>query len=257
MKLPNSNSEPDSVMATPSEILFKIGTSLRQKREERGLSIEDISTNTQLQPKLIKAIEEGNIEILPESIYVRGMVKRYGNYLGLDGQSISQRVPAWEPEVPDFVPSVTRTTSLTVAPRVKPFYVYLGYIMLIVGGGAGISHLINDAIKPEPSLILPSSKINSPNPSNPVTLIPAATQPQGVEIGIVVKTSAWAQIGIDGATKFTGNLQSGTTMNWMGAKQVTISTNNGGALLLSQNRQAPQPIGKLGEKQQVTIKIVQ
>ena len=243
-------------MTTPSEILLKIGTSLRQKREERGLSIEDISTKTQLQPKLIKAIEEGNIEILPESVYVRGMVKRYADYLSLDGQSISQSIPAWEPKIPDFAQPVTRSTVLQVAPRVKPFYVYLGYIMLIVGGGAGISHLINDAVKPESPLILPLSKINSPDSPNPATAIPVATQPQSVEIGIVVKTAAWAQIGIDGATKFTGNLQPGTTMNWMGAKQVTISTNNGGALLLSQNRQSPQPVGKLGEKQQVTIKIV-
>ncbi len=243
------------LVQTPGEILHQIGTRLRQWREYYGWSIEDVSAKTQLQPRLIQAIEAGNIELLPEPVYIKGMVKRYGNHLGLDGAGIAQNIPTWQrDEDTQFTQTSLRTTSFGTPHRIKPFYIYLGYTLLIVGGGAGISHLINDTFKPKLGIVSPAVVTNLHQPAMPAPTT-VVTSLQGVNIGITVKNPVWAQIGIDGITKFTGNLQVGTQLNWVATKQVTISTNNAGALILSRDRQPPQPIGKLGEKQQVTIKI--
>jgi transcriptional regulator with XRE-family HTH domain len=142
-----SESAPILLPQTPSEILEKIGGDLRQLREQHHLSIEDLSARTQLQPRLIQAIEEGHIEMLPESVYVRGMVKRYANSLGLNGLEISQQVPTWEPETATFE-SVTRLQQTGFKPsiRIKPIYIYLGYAVAIVGLSAATSRLLNNAI---------------------------------------------------------------------------------------------------------------
>ncbi len=243
-------SEIEPLPPTPSEVLYQIGSQLRQLREQRNLSIEDISTRTQLQPRSIQAIEEGHIEMLPEPVYVKGMVKRYANSLGLDGLTISQQVPTWEKEDDLFTqPTVRQTTSFNT-PQIKPFHVYLGYTLAILGIGAGISPLLNNAIKPKPSLVTGAAlpKIVAPKQ----TLL---TQPQGVNIGIVVTSPTWAQIGSDGTTKFTGNLKVGDKFNFVATKQVTISTNNAGGLLFARDRQPAQLLGKLGQKQHVTIKV--
>jgi hypothetical protein len=147
------------VPVTPSDILAQIGAQLRQGRESQGLSLDDISTRTQIQQRLIQAIEEGHIEILPESVYVKGMVKRYGDHLGLDGAGIAQNVPSWQSEVVEFS-QPSRLTTTFIAPQIKPFHVYLGYTLLLVGSGAGISHLLNDAAKPKPAIILQSTSAN-------------------------------------------------------------------------------------------------
>ena len=76
-----------------------------------------------------------------------------------------------------------------------------------------------------------------------------------MRVGIVVKQPTWAQIGIDGTTKFTGSLKVDTQFNWTAKKQVTISTNNAGGLLFARDLQPPQPLGKIGQKQAVTIKV--
>lgn len=236
---------------TPQEILHEIGGRLRQWREYYGWSIEEISARTQLQPRLIHAIESGQLAILPEPVYVTGMIKRYGDCLGLDGAGIAKNLPAWQSADAKPVQTISsRTTSFVIAPRMKPLHMYLGYMIVIVGMGAGISHLINDSVKPKSAILLPAVV------TKPQSAIPSPTTPLPiVKIGITVKQPAWAQIGIDGTTKFTGNLQVGNQLNWEATKQITINTNNAGALILSRDHQSPQPVGKLGEKQQVTIKI--
>jgi Helix-turn-helix domain/Domain of unknown function (DUF4115) len=242
-------SEPIPVVETPRDIMLQIGAGLRQWREYYGLSIDELSASTQIQPRLIQAIEEGHIEMLPEPVYVRGMVKRYGDRIGLNGTAIAQNVPTWQREEADFTAqTATRTTTAFHPPRrIAPVYLYLSYTLAIVGIGAVSSHLINDAFKPKAVIFQPHAIDSRP------AAIPARSQP--VKIAITVKNPAWAQIGIDGTTKFTGNLKVGMQFNWVGEKQVTISTNDAGALLLSRDGQPAQPVGKIGEKQQVTIKI--
>jgi Helix-turn-helix domain/Domain of unknown function (DUF4115) len=249
------SSEPIPVVETPREILLQIGMGLRQWREYYGLSIDELSASTQIQPRLIQAIEEGHIEMLPEPVYVRGMVKRYGDRIGLNGTAIAQNVPTWQREEADFTSQTATRTATAFHPprRIPPGYLYLGYILAIVGIGAVSSHLINDAFKPKSAILPPPVSISQPAAIPIGSAVPSGSQL--VKIAITVKNPAWAQIGIDGTTKFTGNLKVGMQFNWVGEKQITISTNNAGALLLSRDGQPAQPVGKIGEKQQVTIKI--
>jgi transcriptional regulator with XRE-family HTH domain len=263
---PPTAGEPDPLPLTPGDILYQIGDNLRKLREHHQLSIEEIALRTQIQPRLIQAIEEGHIEMLPEPVYVQGMIKRYGNSLGLDGLTISKQVIAWEPEAATFEP-VTKLqhTGFHTPVQMKPVHVYLGYTLAIFGIGAGTSHLLNDVLKPQSAAIggmaIQPDRALVPVVTAPQT--PQIPQTQGVLIGISVQNPTWAQIGIDGTTKFTGSLKVGTKFSWIANKQVTINTNNAGGLLLSRDRvntavaarQVPQPLGKIGQKQSVTIKV--
>jgi cytoskeletal protein RodZ len=241
---------PDLVPAppTPNEILEQIGSKLRQIRQQQQFSIEDIAARTQIQPRLVRAIEEGHIEMLPEAVYVKGMVKRYGNSLGLDGSSISQQVLNWEPEVATFDPT-TRLQTTTFHPQIqiKPGYIYLAYLSAILGLSVATSNFLNNALAPK---VTPLA-ISAPKPQ------PVAQPKQlpDIPVGITVKSPAWAQIGIDGTTQFTGNLQAGMQLKWMAKKQITINTNNAGGLVISHDSQPPKPLGKKGQKQSVTIKV--
>lgn len=245
--------DPTPVVQTPSDILRQIGIGLRQWREHYGISIEDMSAKTQIQPRSIEAIEQGNIAILPELVYVRKMVKRYADHLGLDGSAIARNIPAWENTAAPVKPSAKpKTAFTTAAPLVKPAHVYLGYTLLIIVGGAGISHLLNDAFKPK---MIPTPQVAIIQPKVATAKTQKVTALPDVTVDLAVTSPAWAQIGIDGTTKFTGNLSVGTKLSWVGTKQITISTNNAGGLMLSRDRQPPQPVGKPGEKQQITIKL--
>ena len=63
----------------------EIGRLLKEKRLELGLTIEEVSDQTRLTQKHIKALEEGNISFFHDDLsYLRFFVKSYCDVLGLD-----------------------------------------------------------------------------------------------------------------------------------------------------------------------------
>jgi Helix-turn-helix domain/Domain of unknown function (DUF4115) len=263
----SSDSDSDLMLPTPRETLAEIGDRLQELRQQQHLSIDEIAAKTQIQPRIVQAIESGQIELLPESVYVKGMVKRYGNSVGIDGAALAQELPNWDRGDADMARSTVlqmtgfsqptgiqpKTTGLKTATvsQVKPFQVYLAYTLALVGIGWGISHSINSSQGANRSRLR-----EQPVATVPVKVAPPKPAPlPNVNVAIEVKSPAWAQIGIDGTTRFTGNLEVGAKLNLVATKQVTINTDNGGGLLFAKDKEQPQPIGKLGQKQSVTIKV--
>ncbi len=265
----SSDRDSDLMLPTPREILVEIGDRLSELRQQQHLSIDEIAAKTQIQPRMVQAIESGQIELLPESVYVKGMVKRYGNSVGIDGAALAQELPNWDRGDMDSARSTVlqttgfnsttgiqqKTTGLKTASgsRFKPLHVYLAYTLAIVGIGWGVSQLITSSqganrsrLSEQPSAVVPA-KIAPAAPPKPAPL-------PNVNVAIEVKSPAWAQIGIDGVTRFTGNLQVGTKLNLVATKQVTVNTDNGGGLLFARDNEQPQALGKLGEKQSITLK---
>ncbi|SES77660.1 helix-turn-helix domain-containing protein [Anaerobranca gottschalkii] len=62
----------------------EIGKQLRESRELKGLTIEDIVNKTKLRKDQIIAIEEGNIEKLPPGPYIKGFIKLYAKAVNLE-----------------------------------------------------------------------------------------------------------------------------------------------------------------------------
>ncbi|NJR68729.1 MAG: helix-turn-helix domain-containing protein [Synechococcales cyanobacterium CRU_2_2] len=105
------------------ERLREIGHLLRQKREAKGMALEDASAKTLIRPAILKAIEEADVRPLPEPVYLRGFIRRYADLLDLPGLQLADSFP-WQPSqvVPAaFVASaVTTVDSVDDQPR-RPF----------------------------------------------------------------------------------------------------------------------------------------
>ncbi|MDX2472026.1 MAG: helix-turn-helix domain-containing protein [SAR324 cluster bacterium] len=62
----------------------KVGEILKQKREEHSYTLEHVAEITRITLSNLRFIEEGNTEMLPALVFVRGFVRNYANLLGLD-----------------------------------------------------------------------------------------------------------------------------------------------------------------------------
>ena len=60
------------------------GAMLRQGRESRGLSVDDVAQALKLTPKQVAAIESEEFDILPGNTFARGFVRNYARFLQLD-----------------------------------------------------------------------------------------------------------------------------------------------------------------------------
>ena len=70
----------------------KIGRFLEQKRKERGLSLEEVEQATKIRKRYLTGLEREDFAMLPDAVYARGFLKTYANYLGLDGEALSQQL---------------------------------------------------------------------------------------------------------------------------------------------------------------------
>lgn len=61
-----------------------LGEKLRQAREERGISIMEVSEQTRISPLYLEAIENDNYSPLPGGIFNKGFVKTFAKYVGID-----------------------------------------------------------------------------------------------------------------------------------------------------------------------------
>jgi Helix-turn-helix domain len=66
--------------------MFEIGASLREARARRKLSYDQIEAETKIRAKYIRCMEDEQFDVLPSGTYVRGFLRTYADYLGLDGQ---------------------------------------------------------------------------------------------------------------------------------------------------------------------------
>jgi cytoskeleton protein RodZ len=66
----------------------ELGQQLREARQARGLSIDDVALGTRIRPAYVHALEEERFADLPAPVYVRGFVRNYATFLGLDAEEL-------------------------------------------------------------------------------------------------------------------------------------------------------------------------
>ncbi|HYX76620.1 MAG TPA: helix-turn-helix domain-containing protein [Gaiellaceae bacterium] len=66
--------------------MFEIGNSLREARVRQQLELSEAELATKIRARYLRALEEESFELLPAQTYVKGFLRTYADYLGLDGQ---------------------------------------------------------------------------------------------------------------------------------------------------------------------------
>ena len=66
--------------------MFEIGNSLREARLRQGLDLARVEDDTKIRAKYLQALEDERFDVLPAETYVKGFLRTYAEYLGLDGQ---------------------------------------------------------------------------------------------------------------------------------------------------------------------------
>ncbi len=68
-----------------------IGQILKNAREKKGLTIEELEATTHIVAKFIKALENEEFDVLPGEIYVKGFIKNLSDKLSLDADMVLER----------------------------------------------------------------------------------------------------------------------------------------------------------------------
>src|SRR4030042_1531553 len=67
---------------------YTLGEQLKKIRSDGRVTLHEVSRETKIPVKYLAMIEEGDSENLPPDVYVKGFLKSYAEYLGVDHQKL-------------------------------------------------------------------------------------------------------------------------------------------------------------------------
>ncbi|MEH6889289.1 RodZ domain-containing protein [Bacillus sp. JJ864] len=80
--------------------MTELGQKLKEARELKGFSIDQLQEVTKIQKRYLISIEEGNLSILPGDFYARAFIKQYAEAVGLNGEAVLEE---YRHEIPQSV----------------------------------------------------------------------------------------------------------------------------------------------------------
>ncbi|MDF2946047.1 MAG: family transcriptional regulator [Bacillales bacterium] len=90
--------------------MSELGLRLKEAREQKKLTLEDIQSITKIQRRYLQGIEDGNYKVLPGSFYVRAFIRQYAEAVDLNPDEILQE---YKSEVPGGVVVEEQTEQLS------------------------------------------------------------------------------------------------------------------------------------------------
>src|SRR5512147_1210597 len=106
-----------------------VGQHLRQQREAKAMSIEEVARATRVPMSSVERLESDQFDELPGEVFVRGFMRSYARAVGLDPDDVlarytaSRRV-AWVTPLP--ISSPTRPA------RSKRYGVAIAFVLLLI-----------------------------------------------------------------------------------------------------------------------------
>lgn len=169
-----------------------VGRLLRDQREARGLSIEDVAKRLRIRRPYLEAIEQGRFDQLPGAAYIPGFLRAYAAHLELDAEKVLAAYQASGP-LPIARP-VTMPSDFPVLDKRAPIGLAVLTVLLVVGAGYAVWHylprqesIVAQKVPPVPDRLL-ASHPNTPAPEPAPAVSPATTS---VPERTPMPTTAW------------------------------------------------------------------
>lgn len=252
---------------TPQKKLAAIGSQLRDYREQQSISLDKVAVVTMIRRNLLQAIEDGELDQLPEPVYTQGLIKRYAEAMGLDTAQFGDFFPIEPP------PRSSTKISWQNGPQLRPMHLYLFYTFLIICSVNVLSQLMGGsltaknstgtkelALDQEQARLAESTALKNQQPDSYDALEAArsgqsldksANQP--VKVNVTFKAESWIQIQVDGKSEFEGTLPSGTVRTWQAQNKLIVVAGNAGGVMIAVNNGQAEQLGEPGVPKEVVF----
>ena len=128
----NEERKSDSTnIANKKSALQTVGEFLREARQSRNLSVEDLSSSLRIGKEQLIALESGDESALPEKVFIRAMVRRIAEKLNLDTSFILEELNEKKKNEPKPSP-VIKKKNTRKNKNFNPF------IIVILSGALGL-----------------------------------------------------------------------------------------------------------------------
>jgi cytoskeleton protein RodZ len=246
--------------------MANFGASFKKARESKGISLDQIASETRISTRFLQAIENEEFQLLPGGIFNRGFVRAYAEKIGFDPD---QAVADYERLVEVRPP--LETPAAPTAPQRKParhlYPLAIGGLILVIVVFYLLTRESSNTAQTAGAPPPPTSPavVQSPPPAPPPTAPPETTtaapepepappQAEPLRIDIDVKEATWIKVVADGATANPGeNLDPGMMRHYTAKNSISLIVGNAGGLDVKINDMPGKSLGKSGQVRELKI----
>lgn len=261
---------------------MSIGKILREKREEKKLSLEDVSSATRINKKYIHALEDENFLLIPSQVYAKGFLKAYSELLGLDTRALLGELANYyksreeKGRTPLSTAKISKIISLPKAPKlpqmpkmpelpkmpklpkidlnkygafILAFLVIVLIILLSRNGILSFKMQRQELIKANPPAV---GKIKAAKAEQKKT----AAVKDKIEVKLILTGRSSIHVAAGNKDLYNNTPGAGVKLRFVG-KEIKVKASNGGSVKVYINGKLLGPMGKEGTAAESTYKAPQ
>ncbi|OPY00465.1 MAG: Cytoskeleton protein RodZ [Syntrophorhabdus sp. PtaB.Bin047] len=230
--------------------LQKIGETLREKRQEKGLTVVNISDSLCLRKSLVQAIENGDWSALPHEVYVRGYLKEYAHLLNINDDALGLDVPAEEtviPEVPAHKEAIARERRVGK----KAIFYPLIFVLIIAFFVLNQIYKERSVSKSAPREVAQPASVNVRTAPGEQAALPEFVEAKKLMVTCHERT--WVSVVIDGTEKKEFMLNPEDIIILNAKDNFDLLIGNAGGVKLNLNGKDVELTGQSGEVKRVKV----
>jgi cytoskeleton protein RodZ len=248
-----------------------LGARLKQQREQRKITLDDISTTTKISTRLLRAIEDEHFDQLPGGIFNKGFIRAYARHVGMNedeavaayleasGEAeVTKEAPGQE-SFPLQIPREKLKPPIASAADIPWSMLALALIVLAIAFASWNfytrqKNAASDSQPPAPQAPISADASQKSAPellaaSQPTSAARVASPAAAGSFSVLIKAQqdCWISIRTDSKPSVQETLSAGAQRTITGTRQIEIKAGNIGALTLLFNGQKLPVQGDYGE----------
>ncbi len=243
--------------------MSSVGEILKNTREAKGITIEQVAEATSIRVLYLEAIENEQFNLVPGEVYLKGFIRNYANYIGLNGPAMVEKykeqveankkhehpVQADTNDIKHKQPEqinqrktklaksdVSAIKSLLEKYVTKRNIVLLAGIIVFIAAASFLSSFFSGSKDSEPSktkqAAVESVQSESANKSQAASVLKDQSgvyivkDAANIEAQVEFSGDCWTEAYADGKEVFMGMMSAGKTINWKAEKELQIKVGN-------------------------------
>jgi transcriptional regulator with XRE-family HTH domain len=242
-----------------------LGEDLRAAREARNLSLSDVSERIHIRSVYLQSLEDEDWGAIAAPVYVRGFLRTYARFLGVDAEAavakFNDAIPEASHTAPPSRPGTAR--SARGGPSIWLWIASVAAIVLVGFVGYNYYELQRDQSS-APSALGGSEPSARPAPGEtghkPVLRTAAAPQPapqaSANTVAVRLVQRSWLRVAVDGTVPMEGIYPAGTERVFHG-KTATVRAGNAAGVDVRVNGRDVGTLGAAGDVVERTFTLAQ
>jgi cytoskeleton protein RodZ len=246
------------------------GAYLKQVRETKKVSLDEICRATKIRRSILEAIEGDRLEILPSEVFVKGFIEAYANYIGLDTEDVLSRYKGWRR---DYMAAGEQEAFIVGESHVLKRYIIAGIFLLgiilllfLLLYEKRLKEIPIPETRTDQGVTSPTDNSQSP-PFTPSAVEPVPMPPQTESVEkqeepikkrehiLVIEAfeRTWIEITEDSSPPFDITLYPGERYTRTGYSHFMILVGNAGGIKVTFDGKELEPLGEVGQVVKLTL----